>query len=81
MRSFSGHSDASTRNPGTRRTSYASVGYYFDLAALKPGERVVEPGSDSGMDSFVAVLEVGPSGQVLGIDAWHIASDQIACPA
>jgi ubiquinone/menaquinone biosynthesis C-methylase UbiE len=48
--------------------SFAGVGYYFDLAALQPGETVVDLGSGSGMDSFVAALEVGSSGAVIGVD-------------
>lgn len=48
--------------------SFAGVGYYFDLAALRPGEHVVDLGSGSGMDSFVAAHHVGRGGQVVGID-------------
>ena len=48
--------------------SFAGVGYYFDLAGLQPGETVVDLGSGSGMDSFVAALEVGHSGAVIGVD-------------
>jgi ubiquinone/menaquinone biosynthesis C-methylase UbiE len=48
--------------------SFAGVGYYFDLANLSPGEHVVDLGSGSGMDSFIAVHKVAPGGQVTGID-------------
>ena len=48
--------------------SFAGVGYFFHLAALKPGESVVDLGSGSGMDTFVAALKVGPIGSVVGID-------------
>jgi ubiquinone/menaquinone biosynthesis C-methylase UbiE len=48
--------------------SFAGVGYYFDLADLHPGERVVDLGSGSGMDSFIAAHKTGPGGQVTGID-------------
>jgi ubiquinone/menaquinone biosynthesis C-methylase UbiE len=48
--------------------SFAGVGYFFHLAALKPGERVLDLGSGSGMDTFVAALMVGPTGSVVGID-------------
>jgi ubiquinone/menaquinone biosynthesis C-methylase UbiE len=48
--------------------SFAGVGYCFDLAALGPGEHVVDLGSGSGMDAFVAAAKVGPVGHVTGID-------------
>jgi arsenite methyltransferase len=48
--------------------SFAGVGYYFDLADLRPGERVVDLGSGSGMDSFIAAHKTGPDGQVIGVD-------------
>jgi SAM-dependent methyltransferase len=48
--------------------SFAGVGYYFDLAQLRPGETVADLGSGSGMDCFVAALKVGKSGRVIGID-------------
>ncbi len=54
--------------PAPAIESFAGVGFYFDLAALKSGERVVDLGSGSGMDTFVAAPEVGPDGQVVGID-------------
>jgi len=44
------------------------VGYYFHLAAIKEGETVVDLGSGSGMDAFVAALKVGLHGHVIGID-------------
>ena len=48
--------------------SFAGVGYYFDLARIQPGETVVDLGSGSGMDSFLAARQVGESGRVIGID-------------
>lgn len=48
--------------------SFAGVGEYFRLAGIKPGETVVDFGSGSGMDSFVAALKVGPHGKVVGVD-------------
>jgi ubiquinone/menaquinone biosynthesis C-methylase UbiE len=48
--------------------SFAGVGYYFHLADLKPGETVLDLGSGSGMDTFIAALKVGPSGKVFGVD-------------
>src|SRR5467141_4678651 len=56
------------RIPPEAIESFAGVGHFFHLAALKPGERVVDLGSGSGMDSFIASLKVGPPGRVVGID-------------
>lgn len=56
------------RIPSQSIDSFAGVGYYFDLAALKPGESVIDLGSGSGMDTFVAALKVGPEGKVVGVD-------------
>ncbi|MGY2744784.1 methyltransferase domain-containing protein [Arthrobacter sp. UYCu723] len=48
--------------------SFAGVGYNFDLADLNQGEEVLDLGSGSGMDAFVAAVKVGPSGRVVGLD-------------
>jgi arsenite methyltransferase len=48
--------------------SFAGVGYFFDLAELRPGESVVDLGSGSGMDVFFACTRVGPRGHVVGVD-------------
>ena len=54
--------------PAEAIESFAGVGYYFHLAGLKEGETVVDLGSGSGMDTFVAALKVGARGKVTGID-------------
>jgi ubiquinone/menaquinone biosynthesis C-methylase UbiE len=54
--------------PGEAVESFAGVGYFFDLADLQPGERVVDLGSGSGMDVFYAAGLVGPTGRVIGVD-------------
>jgi ubiquinone/menaquinone biosynthesis C-methylase UbiE len=56
------------RVPADAVDSFAGVGYFFHLAGLKAGESVVDLGSGSGMDSFIASLQVGPAGRVYGID-------------
>ena len=56
------------RVPAEAIQSFAGVGYYFHLADLKPGEVVVDLGSGSGMDTFIAALKVGPHGKVTGVD-------------
>jgi len=56
------------RIPAQSIESFAGVGYYFDLAGLQPGERVLDLGSGSGMDAFFAAELVGPAGGVVGVD-------------
>jgi ubiquinone/menaquinone biosynthesis C-methylase UbiE len=48
--------------------SFAGVGYFFDLAQVGDGERVLDLGSGSGMDAFFAAALVGSSGRVVGVD-------------
>lgn len=38
------------------------------IAELKPGEVVLDLGSGAGIDVFVAARQVGPEGQVIGLD-------------
>ncbi|MDQ4503067.1 methyltransferase domain-containing protein [Sinomonas sp. ASV322] len=59
--------DGLDRIPEEAVDSFAGVGYFHDLADLKPGERVLDLGSGSGTDSFLAALAVRP-GLVVGID-------------
>jgi arsenite methyltransferase len=54
--------------PAASIDSFAGVGYYFDLATITGGETVVDLGSGSGMDSFLAARQTGERGQVIGID-------------
>jgi arsenite methyltransferase len=54
--------------PSEAVESFAGVGFFFDLAALGPGEVVVDLGSGSGMDVFYAAGFVGPTGRVIGVD-------------
>jgi SAM-dependent methyltransferase len=56
------------RIPAAAIESFAGVGYYFHLANLQEGESVVDLGSGSGMDTFVAALKVGEKGRIIGID-------------
>jgi arsenite methyltransferase len=56
------------RIPAAAIESFAGVGYFLDLAALTPGEAVLDLGSGSGMDSFLAALATGSEGRVVGVD-------------
>jgi SAM-dependent methyltransferase len=41
------------------------------LAALQPGEVVIDLGSGAGFDCFLAAGQVGPAGRVIGVDMTH----------
>ncbi len=38
------------------------------VAAMQPGETVLDLGSGAGLDCFLAARQVGPSGRVIGVD-------------
>jgi ubiquinone/menaquinone biosynthesis C-methylase UbiE len=56
------------RIPAAAIDSFAGVGYFLDLAAIQPGDTVLDLGSGSGTDGFLAALATGPDGRVIGVD-------------
>jgi arsenite methyltransferase len=56
------------RIPAAAIDSFAGVGHFLDLAGIAPGETVLDLGSGSGMDSFLASLAGGADGRVIGVD-------------
>lgn len=56
------------RIPAEAIDSFAGVGYYFQFLDDMEGARVLDLGSGSGMDSFLASLITGPTGTVIGLD-------------
>lgn len=56
------------RIPEAAIESFAGVGYFLDLADLQAGDTVLDLGSGSGMDSFLAAEVVGAAGLVVGVD-------------
>ena len=56
------------RIPAESIESFAGVGHYFHMADLRPGDMVVDLGSGSGMDTFIAALKVDLRGKVTGVD-------------
>ena len=61
--------------PDEALDSFAGVGHHLDLAALRPGEAVLDLGSGSGTDVFCAAVLVGEAGRVAGVD---MTDDQVA---
>ena len=54
--------------PDAAVESFAGVANPFSLRSLDKGERVVDAGSGGGFDCFIAAHQVGPEGQVVGVD-------------
>jgi len=63
------------RIPAAAIDSFAGVGHFLDLADIAPGETVLDLGSGSGMDSFLASLAAGRDGRVIGVD---MTNEQLA---
>jgi SAM-dependent methyltransferase len=61
--------------PAEALASFAGVGHHLDLAALRPGEAVLDLGSGSGTDVFCAAVLVGERGRVTGVD---MTAEQLA---
>ena len=49
--------------PAEAIESFAGVGHHLALAGLQPGDRVVDLGSGSGTDAFLAARRVGADGE------------------
>jgi SAM-dependent methyltransferase len=56
------------RIPAESIESFAGVGHHLALGAIVPGDRIVDLGSGSGTDAFLAARAAGPTGQVIGVD-------------
>ena len=54
--------------PDVAVESFSGVGNPFSQYPLAAGERVVDGGSGTGFDAFIAAAQVGPEGHVVGID-------------
>jgi arsenite methyltransferase len=56
------------RLPDRAVESFAGVGNPFSIQPIAAGEHVVDIGSGAGFDSFIAAMQTGTSGRVIGID-------------
>jgi ubiquinone/menaquinone biosynthesis C-methylase UbiE len=63
------------RIPAAAIDSFAGVGYFLDLAAIEPGETVLDLGSGSGTDALLAALAAADDGSVIGVD---MTAEQLA---
>jgi len=54
--------------PADAVASFAGVGHFLDLAAIERGETILDLGSGSGTDAFIAAHLTGPTGRVMGVD-------------
>lgn len=63
-----GYSKDDLRNIPEGSNMGLGCGNPHDIAALRPGEVVLDLGSGGGFDSFLAVRQVGKTGRVIGVD-------------
>lgn len=54
--------------PGTVTAPFAGVGNPLAMGRPRQGETVVDIGAGSGMDTFLAARDVGPTGRVVAVD-------------
>lgn len=56
------------RLPASTVASFAGTGNPFSMGDLPDGATVVDVGCGAGFDTFLAALQVGPSGRVVAVD-------------
>lgn len=54
--------------PESSIESLAGTGNPFSLGEIRTGEKVVDVGCGSGLDSLIAAKKAGPDGEVVGVD-------------
>jgi SAM-dependent methyltransferase len=63
-----GYSDDDTRAAPDGADLGLGCGNPTAIAALRPGETVLDLGAGAGFDCFLAARQVGPTGRVIGVD-------------
>lgn len=69
------------RLPPMAVESFAGVGYPFAADVIRPGDTVLDIGSGSGTDAFIAVGLVGPAGRVIGLDLTEAMREKLRANA
>lgn len=67
--------------PDSAVGSFAGVGNPLAARPLPPGAHVLDIGSGSGTDTLLAALQVGPDGQVYGLDLTRAMLDRLVIHA
>ncbi len=63
--------------PAAVLESFAGVGYPFAADAIRPGDVVLDIGSGSGTDAFLAAAAAGPEGTVYALDMTRAMRDKL----
>jgi arsenite methyltransferase len=69
------------RLPVTVVESFAGVGYPFEAGVIRAGDTVLDIGSGSGTDAFIALDLVGSGGRVIGLDLTEAMRDKLRANA
>jgi SAM-dependent methyltransferase len=64
--------------PPSALQSFAGVACPFEAAAIRAGDTVLDIGSGSGTDSFIAAGLAGPRGRVIALDLTRAMLDRLA---
>lgn len=63
-----GYTTSDTRNVPEGADLGLGCGNPTAIAAIRPGETILDLGSGAGFDCFLAARQVGPTGRVIGVD-------------